>query len=570
MLTGSEANSETGPAGAVIGTLTIAAAIAFIVSAVALAVYRRAVARLMRTRSRPDNATAAPPLSDPSHRSAPVSDYLSRSNSGAAPPEALETARARQRRLALVYFGAGVSCCFVLTLAELFDTGMGSRLAFLRTFACNTWPVILTLHFLLGWNWYVRRRNEVIYACVLITLGWISHLYHPKFSFTRTGEVCLFINAPPTVLALAFANRRLRGIGPTVFPLSVGLVAGVWTLIDICSSNREVVTWLSEIAGYVGVNTIRVGVVVIGLLATLPLGWLAVHWITRRYRARLISDQSLLIDSVWLLFVVTHVVIAATPVAGMSGQGVYWAAGAFPAYLVAKAAGLRWLRRHAPVSTTGVSLLVLRAFALGKRAERVFDPVTLFWRYVGDVRLIGGPDLATSIVQPHSFLDFASGRLRRSFIDSPETLESRMAELEVLPDPDGRFRINDFFCYDDMWRAGVTRLVGQSHVILADFRGVTIESRGCEYEIREVLNTMPVERIVILVDRTTDMNHLAGILEDSWSSLQPASPNIGCLHRAIPTVFYEAPERRAVSTALDAVFAAAGAPSGSKSLRAAR
>lgn len=181
----------------------------------------------------------------------------------------------------------------------------------------------------------------------------------------------------------------------------------------------------------------------------------------------------------------------------------------------------------------------MRAFAIGKRAERVFEPVTLFWRYLGDVRLIGGPDLASSIVQPHTFLDYASGRLRSLFIDSIETLESRMPDLEGQPDPDGRFRINDFFCYDDMWRTGVARLVGRSHVILADFRRFTIKSHGCEYEIREVLNTTPVERFVILVDSTTDVTHLAGILEDSWSNLKPASPNVGRLNHAIQTVFYE-------------------------------
>jgi len=107
----------------------------------------------------------------------------------------------------------------------------------------------------------------------------------------------------------------------------------------------------------------------------------------------------------------------------------------------------------------------------------------------------------------------------------------------------------------------VARLVGRSHVILADFRRFTIKSHGCEYEIREVLNTTPVERFVILVDSTTDVTHLAGILEDSWSNLKPASPNVGRLNHAIQTVFYEASERRAVSTVLDAVFAAAGASS---------
>src|SRR5205823_4097463 len=103
-------------------TLIYAAAIAFVFSAAALVAYRRAATRLMRTRSCPDNA-APPPLSDRSHRTGSVSDYVIRFSSGTAPPKLLETARARQRQLALVYCGAGVCCCLVLTLASFADLG---------------------------------------------------------------------------------------------------------------------------------------------------------------------------------------------------------------------------------------------------------------------------------------------------------------------------------------------------------------------------------------------------------------------------------------------------------------
>ena len=58
-------------------------------------------------------------------------------------------------------------------------------------------------------------------------------------------------------------------------------------------------------------------------------------------------------------------------------------------------------------------LLLLRVFALGKRSEHYFDLVTKHWRHIGSVQLTAGPDLATTTVQPHEFLEFISGKLAR-------------------------------------------------------------------------------------------------------------------------------------------------------------
>ena len=131
-----------------------------------------------------------------------------------------------------------------------------------------------------------------------------------------------------------------------------------------------------------------------------------------------------------------------------------------------------------------VSLLLLRVFSLGKRSEELFDAVTRHWRYLGNVQLITGPDLATATVEPHEFLAFLSGKLDLQFIDGPETLARRVNALDSLPDFDGRFRVNDFCCHDDTWRMTLERLVGESDWcswICGDFRrrAAGVVSTGC-------------------------------------------------------------------------------------------
>jgi hypothetical protein len=87
--------------------------------------------------------------------------------------------------------------------------------------------------------------------------------------------------------------------------------------------------------------------------------------------------------------------------------------------------------------------------------------------------MIGGPDLAVVNVEPDEFLRFVSGDLGEMFIDTPAGLQGRVETLRVRPDPDGRHRVDELFCYDDTWRLTVVALLERSHAVLMDLRGVS-------------------------------------------------------------------------------------------------
>jgi hypothetical protein len=163
--------------------------------------------------------------------------------------------------------------------------------------------------------------------------------------------------------------------------------------------------------------------------------------------------------------------------------------------------------------------------SLGRRSEKLFDALTKHWRHVGSIRLIAGPDLATTTVEPHEFLDFMGGRLARRFIDGPGTFDLRLTEEDDEPDRDGRFRVNDFFCYDDTWRMVLSRLAGESDAVLMDLRGFSPQNAGCIYEINELVNLVPLERVVFVVDDTTDEDFLRRTARECWERMRPTSPN---------------------------------------------
>jgi hypothetical protein len=87
-------------------------------------------------------------------------------------------------------------------------------------------------------------------------------------------------------------------------------------------------------------------------------------------------------------------------------------------------------------------------------------------------------------------------------------LEHRLSRLLPKPDPDGLYRIEDFFCHLDTWQMTVASLAKQADVVLMDLRGFTSAHRGCVFEIEMLLDSFPVNRIVFLIDNSTDQVNL--------------------------------------------------------------
>jgi hypothetical protein len=532
--------------------------VSFIGSIVVLVRYKRAAAELMKDKSADRDAPSV--LADsPSAAGAPEADYLRPFVAGKIEPQPLNTARVRMYRLASVYVAAGLCCGLLLSVGTMLEAENHSFMLFCWLLSVYSWPLILTLHQLMGWNWWRRRKTELVYASILLGLALISQVLHFKTGIAQMAVLFAGTNGPATLLVLIYSNRRVRSIGAVVLPLTLAVFAGAFTLLYIAAKNRIVNERLAElIAGSeLKDDLLELTIFALGLAVMAIPGWLLMRWFARRYEARRFSDQSLIVDSVWLLFVASHLIVMITPVSGASPVGILPSVGAFPAYLVVKTLGFRWLHRVAPPACTTPRLLVLRVFALQRKAERVFQPVSLFWRYLGGVFLIGGRDFADSTIQPHSFLDYISGKLKSRFVNDPNDLEQRLLELDAAPDPDGRFRISEFFCSSSMWQMAVRQLIRKSDVVLADLREFTIKSQGgVKFELREVLNAFSLERLVILVDGETTKATLAFILKEAWDALSPDSPNFGREDRRVLVVDYAGSERQTVRTLLDAIFTA--------------
>ncbi len=71
-------------------------------------------------------------------------------------------------------------------------------------------------------------------------------------------------------------------------------------------------------------------------------------------------------------------------------------------------------------------------------------------------------------------------------------------------------------------------LVQHSDAVLMDLREFTPKRQGCIYEIRELLQHLPLARIVMRTDATTDGEFLEQTVAAAWNALP-----VGAANRAV-------------------------------------
>jgi hypothetical protein len=183
--------------------------------------------------------------------------------------------------------------------------------------------------------------------------------------------------------------------------------------------------------------------------------------------------------------------------------------------------------------------------------------LTVHWRWVGSVELITGTDLATELLEPHEFLDYLRGRLRRHFVRGPADLARRLDELDLRPDLDGRYRINELLCHDDTWRPALAALVHEVDAVLIDLRGLTPQRTGVVYEIEHLVAEVPLRRVVALADATTDQGVLRWALDRAAAQAPGDAPFRDDPEPALRTVALTGGWSADLASVLDAVGQAA-------------
>jgi len=260
--------------------------------------------------------------------------------------------------------------------------------------------------------------------------------------------------------------------------------------------------------------------ILLGMLAAAPLAWWTGRLLRVAYAAKWVTDQSLMIDAMWLF----QAVVLSLGLIWDMGPAGWVGLAAFGAHKVVTLVGMspaaRAARRRTPVR-----LLLLRVFGRQRSTERLFDLLGTRWRYAGPIHMIGAPDLASSTIDPDEFLDFLAGRLRQRFILEPADLPVRLAALDERCDFDARWRVSELYCGNDTWRHAVRALMAHSDVVAMDLRGFGPDKQGCVFELQALIDLVPAQRIALLVDASTEMAFLHTTVQACLARMSASSPN---------------------------------------------
>jgi hypothetical protein len=419
---------------------------------------------------------------------------------GAARPVSLaDNRRARWRLVALL---AGLSGLMSATSALLFlCTSLGDLPWSWRRFTVlslvQLWPVVPALGVL--WRWSGWRLLMALAAW--FAAGWLlvlSQSLQPEPA-QALAYLSFEIGPPMLLVAAVCIGGANRAVAPWVLLPMLGLVAASQTGLDLGAH------WADHPPpGFEAVLSALGAWPTIALLALLP--WLLAWWpakamgraLAGAYQRKWLSDLMMLFTVVWGITLLAQALRAASD-QGLGGAIMLLPLAWIPVAMLLVGALRRTTAGRPP------TLLVLRVFQHDARIQALFDHLIERWRLTGNTVLIAGTDLVERTMSADDLFAFIDGSLAARFIRTPAEVTPRLAEFDLTPDLDGRYRINECYCHDATWQRALSALVERSDVVLMDLRSFRSHNRGCLHELQVLAAAARLPRVVVLTDGDTDL-----------------------------------------------------------------
>ena len=434
--------------------------------------------------------------------------------------------KVRQRTIAngALYLLAASAFAAVMTYGWVVSMGDDGR-SFTKLswlFWVYVWPAPLSFVLIMATSRRGRVAALIAYAIVLVALGVRALMRNPGLTVGQLAMLWLLLTLVPTIVLAAVMFRRIRTVGPLVLP-PLALVLIAFVLLAIMLPFWPSVAALIEKSwGLLPQDSGTVSLMLfLGGAATLfALAWSRIRSIAIRYERRELSEEGFQIDTIFLFFAV----IQSVSMTGFIAIGLLFGLFAYTAYRAVMFVGMRALGKFLPAHD-GFNLLLLRVFRLERKSERLFSILRPIWLRQGRLSMIAGPDLAGSIVGPHEIVQFIQGRLRRQFVHDVNELNERLRNFDRRPLADGSYRINVLYCSADIWQRAVEHLMKDADAVLMDLRSFSPVNEGCAYELARLLDVVSLERVLFLIDRSTDRAYLEDTLKRLWAACAPDSPN---------------------------------------------
>ena len=102
-------------------------------------------------------------------------------------------------------------------------------------------------------------------------------------------------------------------------------------------------------------------------------------------------------------------------------------------------------------------------------------------------------------------------------------------------------------------------LLERAAVVMLDLREYTAARAGTRYEIFQIMNVAPIERVIVLIDVGNDERAIAAELRAAWNAMHESSPNRRAAAPAIRVLRMHTGRRAEIRSLFAAVASVASA-----------
>jgi hypothetical protein len=180
---------------------------------------------------------------------------------------------------------------------------------------------------------------------------------------------------------------------------------------------------------------------------------------------------------------------------------------------------LRVLRRMPPPAPR--RLVMLRVF--GSHALPDLRAMLSPWYRVGPIDFPDGFDTVgdNEEVQQAAM----RGRLDKALVQTAEQVRERLESAPMEPGRNLLYTSAPFQCANHVWRQAVLGMLMRADAVVMDLSSFTDRNEGSAQELGFLMNHVPLDRVTLLVNDSTDMSLVRQKLQQVADAAPPESPN---------------------------------------------
>jgi hypothetical protein len=95
----------------------------------------------------------------------------------------------------------------------------------------------------------------------------------------------------------------------------------------------------------------------------------------------------------------------------------------------------------------------------------------------------------------------------------------------VVRDRFGSYPVRSLLCTNAFWMTAVESLVRRADLTVLDLTGFSEESKGTARELQLIIDRVPLHRVLLLKDRSSNTDYLVAHVRRAWARMAAGSPN---------------------------------------------